>query len=92
MKEDEMITLQRDKEVSAELCKRILEPFDKAPIEHYLEVLEAFTMALIILCEHGKEQTESEEVDAIEKEVLGKMKVMSEGDKFSINFHKYIKL
>lgn len=92
MKEDEMITLQRDRQLTAKLTKKLLELFDNAPIEEYLNIIDSFTMALIILCEHGKEQIESEEDDGIEKEVLNTFKKMSEGDKLSINFHKYIKL
>lgn len=87
-----MIDLKVDKEESAKLCKRILEPFDNAPIEQYLTIVDAFTMALLVLTVHGKEQTYTHEDDAIEKSVLKMMKTLSESEKTNINFHKYIKL
>lgn len=87
----EQITIKLDREASATICKKLLEPFDEAPIESILTIIDAFTMATLILSAHGKEETNSDDEDTIEKMVLDVLKRMS-GEKRNLHFDKYIKL
>ena len=87
----EMVSIKLDREASAKICKQLLEPFDNAPIENILTIIDAFTMATLILSAHGKNEAESDEEDAIEKMVLDTLKRMS-GEKTQLHFDKYIKL
>jgi len=87
----EQITIKLDREASAKICKQLLEPFDKAPVESILTIIDAFTMATLVLSAHGKEETNSDEEDTIEKMVLDVLKRMS-GEKTNLHFDKYINL
>ena len=86
-----MVSIMLDREASAKICKLLLEPFDNASIKSILTIIDAFTMATIILSAHGKNETESDDEDAIEKMVLDTIKRMS-GEKTKLHFDKYIKL
>ena len=87
----ETISIKLDREASAKICKKLLEPFDNAPVESILTIIDAFTMATLILSAHGKNESESDDEDAIEKMVLDVLKRMS-GVKTNLHFDKYINL
>ena len=88
--EKEMITIKLDMDASASICKQLLEPFDNAPAESFMTILNAFTMALEILTAHVKQETEREEEDAVEKQVLRWLTIVDE--KAGLDFSKFIDL
>ena len=67
---EEKIEVRLNKESAAEICKQLLEPFDKMPVETIPTVLNAFTMALSVLAAHCKEETESDTEDHVERLIL----------------------
>ncbi len=85
---EEKIELRLHKESAAEICKQLLEPFDKMPVETIPTVLNAFTMALSALAAHCKEETESDTEDHVERLILKWLCAVEHvGD---MHFSKYI--
>lgn len=85
---EEKIEVRLNKESAAEICKQLLEPFDKMPVESIPTVLNAFTMALSILAAHCKEETESDTEDHVERLILKWLCAVEHvGD---MHFSKYI--
>ena len=85
---EEKIEVRLDKESAAEICKLLLEPFDKMSVESIPTVLNAFTMALSILAAHCKEETESDTEDHVERQILEWLCAVEHvGD---MHFSKYI--
>lgn len=88
--EQEMISIKLDMDASSRICKQLLEPFDKAPAETYITILNAFTMALEILAANVKQETECEEPEAIEKQILRWLTAVD--NKAGLDFSKFINL
>ena len=85
---EEKIEVRLNKESAAEICKQLLEPFDKMPVSTIPTVLNAFTMALSVLAAHCKEETESDTEDHVERLILKWLcAVENVGD---MHFSKYI--
>ena len=85
---EEKIEVRLNKESAAEICKQLLEPFDKMSVESIPTVLNAFTMALSILAVHCKEETESDTEDHVERLILKWLCAVEHvGD---MHFSKYI--
>ena len=85
---EEKIEVRLNKESAAEICKQLLEPFDKMSVESIPTVLNAFTMALSILAVHSKNETESDTEDHVERLILKWLcAVENVGD---MHFSKYI--
>ncbi len=87
--EKDKIEIKVDMKEAEKLCKRILAPFDKAPIEDYMTILHAMAMSLLVLCSQGKKEIDSESEDALEKFLLGILAKMS-SENTGLNFSKYI--
>ena len=85
-----MISIKLDMDASSRICKQLLEPFDKAPAETYMTILNAFTMALEILAANIKQEVECEEPEAIEKQVLRWLTAID--DKAGLDFSKFVDL
>lgn len=86
----EKVSIKVNNELAAELCRQLLEPFDKMPIESFQTILNAFTMATMAIAGQMKEETECSEVDGLEKQILRWMVAVEKGA--NMNFSKYINL
>jgi len=87
---EEEVSLKLDREKSAKICKWLLEPFDQRPIEEFRTILDAFTMATMVIAGQMKADCHSPMEDAIERTVLDTMCRAEKGG--NLNFSKYINL
>ena len=87
---EEKITIKLDMDAAASICKQLLEPFDNAPAKAYMTILNAFTMALEILAANVKQETECDDVEAVEKQILRWMTAVDK--KAGLDFSKFIDL
>lgn len=88
--EKEMVSIKIDTENAGKITKFLIEPFDKSPVEKSLDILMGFTGALHVIAAQIKEETETDDEDAIEKQILKWLSIYEKiGD---MHFSKYINI